>query len=252
MKARALLRMLNRAAQIARNGSRPAHRCAHLSIRDGMLSMTATDGFLLLRQVDVMDAPDDVLAIDIEWTRQFLAEATAEAEGDPTAVVRRVADSMVDIELPDARRIVRRPISVAPEAERTAWQHIPTEFADLSAVQWASITDARYARKALAVLQKTDRCYVHVDGRWLNVWRHSDVAVADGKSVDARVAVLTASAPDATVGQRVRVNPRWLQQAASHFARTMEIGVAPDRIVLADRRSSPLTMIVIMGMRGDK
>lgn len=246
--------MLNRASQIARNGSRPAHRCAHVAIHDGMLSVTATDGFRLLRQADVMDAPDSTFAVDLEEARLLLTGAVAEMDGDPMAIMRRVADGIVDIELTTTAetRIVRLPIAQPPDAERTAWTQIPTAFSDHATAQWASITDAGYARKALAVLNKNDRCYAHVDNRWLHVWRHSDASVSAGTTIDARAAVLTASAPDATLSTRVRVNPQWLQQAARLFARTIEIGLTPDRIVLADRRTSPLTMVVIMGMRPER
>lgn len=257
MKARALIRMLNRGAQVTRSGSRPLHKHAHMAVADGILSLTVTDGFRLLRQADVMDAPDDALAVDLEEARLLLTGAVAEMDGDPCVVLHRVADGIVDVTLttPAETRIVRLPIAQPSDAERAAWRSTPTLHSDLTGTQWASVTDAAFARKALAALTKHDRCYLHLVDRWLNVWRHSDVtsdSAAGRSTTTQRAVVMTASAPDAVLDTRVRVNPQWLLQASKWFLRTFEIGVTRERLVLADRRTSPLTMVVIMGMRAER
>lgn len=261
MNAQRLGKMLSNAWHIARNGTQPMHRCAHVMIADGLLSITATDGFRLLRQVEPLNAPDAMFAADIDDVRMQVQSARDEFQAqkpDVVAIDVSQNDGMacVTLRAGDDARNARTPIVLPPDREREGWLRVHTYGVPERGVQWASITDGGFAHKAIAVLKKNDRCYLHMDAGWLNVWRHAETRVSavttlEKSSYTERTVVLTAPAPDA-VATRVRVNPQWLQQAMKLFSRTAEVGLRQDRIVVADRREAPHTVMVIMAMRPER
>lgn len=262
MNAQRFGKMLANAWHVARNGTQPMHRCAHIMVADGMLSITVTDGFRLLRQVEPLDAPDAIFAVDLDEMRsQLLAARDEFADGKPdvVAIEGMQNDSMacVTLRAGGETRHARTPIVLPPDRERDAWLRLHTYGMPERGVQWASITDSAFASKAIAALEKDDRCYLHMDAGWLNVWRHAETRVSavttlERSSYTERTVVLTAPAPDAALSTRVRVNPQWLQQALRLFRKTAEIGLTQDRIIVADRREAPKTVMVIMGMRPER
>lgn len=261
MNAQRLAKMLSNAWHITRtSNTRVMYRCAHLMIADGLLSITATDGFRLLRQAEPLNSPDAMFAVDLDEMRlQTLAAREGfGAQRPDVAAIEAEQDDVACVTLSAAgeTRRVRIPIAAPPSSERSAWARVYVHGIPERDVQWASITDGRFASKAVAALKKDDRCYLHMDAGWLNVWRHTETRVSavttlERSSYTERIVVLTAPAPDA-VATRVRVNPQWLQQALRLFPQTAEIGLTPASVVIADRREAPRTVIVIAAMRPER
>lgn len=265
MNAQRFAKIVKHAWDIARNGTQPMHRCAHIMVADGLLSITATDGFRLLRQVEPFGALDAMLAVDCDDLRMHLAAARDEfaaQKPDVVAIEGAQDDNAACImacfalRAGDQTRHACTPIVIPPDREREGWMRLHTHGVPENGVQWASITDGSFANKALAALAKDDRCYLHMDAGWLSVWRHvetrvSTVTTLERSSYTGRSLVLTAPAPDA-ISTRVRVNPQWLTRAMKLFTRTAEIGLMRDRVVIADRRKDPRTAMVIMGMRPER
>lgn len=261
MNAQRLARMLSAAWNVARSGTERISKCAHIRIADGVLTITATDGFRLIRQAEPLDAPDAQFAVDLDDVRLQLA-SLREALGSATpdaASIAATPDAMAEITLragADVRQALT-PIIAPSDREATAWQRVHTMHAPDDRVQWASITDRALAAKALASLEKNDRCYVHADDGWLNVWRHAEIVESSVTTLERtryteRAVVLTAPAHEETISARAEVNPQWLQNAAKLFPRAFWLGVTPGAVVVADRRSAPGTMVVIAAMRPRK